>query len=187
MAEAQREQEGAAANASASPASADSATSAVSNDLEVLRRDLEEANRRGQEYLSLAQRAQADFVNFRKRVEQERGESLQAGKAALALRILPVLDDFERALQHVPADLAGNDWVQGVELIGRKLRAALEAEGITPIEALGQEFNPWEQEAVMQGPSSPEEAGKVTEVFRSGYKLGSKVLRPAQVKVGTGP
>jgi len=190
MAEREKEQREAAASEQSGDSNGERGAvgnETVAEELEALRRDLDEANRKGQEYLSLAQRAQADFINYRRRVEQERGESLQAGKATLALRILPVLDDFDRALKAMPADLAQHEWVQGIALIARKLRTALEAEGITPIEALGQEFNPWEHEAVMQAPSSEEEAGKVLEVFQTGYKLGNKVLRPAQVKVGRGP
>ncbi len=179
--------EGAPAPQGAGQNSLESAAASAAEELDILRRDLEEANRKGQEYLSLAQRAQADFVNYRRRVEQERGESLQAGKAELALLILPVLDDFDLALKHMPADLAQNEWVQGVGLIARKLRTALEAGGITPIEALGQEFNPWEHEALAQVPSSEEQAGKVIQVIRQGYKLGNRALRPAQVVVGRGP
>jgi molecular chaperone GrpE len=154
--------------------------------LESLKRDLDEANRKLQEYLGLAQRTQADFVNYRRRVEVERGESMSAGKAALAHRILPVIDDFDRALKHVPADVEDNDWVKGISHIARKLAAALEAEGIVHIQALGEEFTPWEHEALMHSPSTDDEAGKVIEVYREGYKQGDRVLRPAQVIVGKG-
>ena len=157
-----------------------------SADLEALRQDLEEANRKLQEYLGLAQRTQADFVNYRRRVEAERGESLIAGKAVLAQRLLPALDDFDRALRSVPKDLAENDWVKGIGLVARKLSSALEAEGIVRIQALGEEFNPWEHEAMMHAPSSEDAAGKVVEVYREGYRQGEKVLRPAQVIVGKG-
>jgi molecular chaperone GrpE len=158
----------------------------ASADIAELTRQLEKANQSAQEYLSLAQRTQADLVNYRRRVEQERGESLNAGKTLIAMRILPALDDFDRAIKARPADLAQNDWALGVDLIARKLKAALEAEGVTRIEALGAEFNPWEHEAMMQAPSSDDDAGKVTEVFREGYKLGDKIIRPAQVIVGKG-
>ena len=97
-----------------------------------------------------------------------------------------MLDDFDRALKHLPADLAQTDWAKGIDLIARKLLAALEGEGVTRIAALGAEFSPWEHEAMMHAPSSDDESGKVTEVFREGYKLGDKVIRPAQVIVGKG-
>lgn len=155
-------------------------------ELEALRKDLEDATREGQEYLGLLKRTQADFVNYRRRVDQERGESLSAGKAALAHRILPVLDDFDRAVKAMPSDLAKNEWAQGIELIARKLNAALEAEGIARIQALGADFDPWQHEAMMHAPSTEEQAGKVIEVYREGYKQGDKVLRPAQVIVGKG-
>ncbi len=163
------------------------AATTPADELSALRQDLDEANRKGQEYLGLLQRAQADFVNYRRRVEQERGESLKAGKGELALRILPVLDDFDRALKNRPDDLAQNQWVQGIELIGRKLLSALEAEGVVRIQPLGKDFDPWEHEAVLHAPSAPDMAGKVVDVYREGYKLGNKVLRPAQVMVGRGP
>jgi len=167
-------------------ASGADAAPAAPVEAEALRQELDEARGKAREYLGLLQRAQADFVNYRRRVEQERGESILAGRADLAQRILPAIDDFDRAVQNRPAELADSQWVQGIELIGRKVRAALEGAGIVSIDALGQEFDPWEHEAVMQAPSSPEEAGRVIEVFRAGYKQGSKVLRPAQVKVGRG-
>src|SRR5512138_926996 len=87
-----------------SPAGADEKTTAD------LSAQLEKANQTAQEYLSLAQRTQADLVNYRRRVEQERGESLNAGKTMIVMRILPVLDDFERALKARPADVPQNDW-----------------------------------------------------------------------------
>jgi molecular chaperone GrpE len=155
-------------------------------DVEALRQELDEVARKGQEYLALAQRAQADLVNYRRRVEAERGESLKAGKAELARRILPVLDDFDLSNRHLPADLTQTEWAKGFDLIARKLRAALEADGISRIEALGADFDPYQHEAVMQGPSSDDQAGKVIEVFREGYRYGDRVLRPAQVKVGQG-
>ncbi len=156
------------------------------NDLEALRQELDEVARKGQEYLAIAQRAQADLVNYRRRVESERGESFRAGKAELALRIVPVLDDFDLASKNMPPEIADSHWALALDLIARKLRSALEADGITRIEALGEEFDPRYHEAVLQGPSPDDQEGKVIEVFREGYRIGDRILRPAQVKVGTG-
>jgi molecular chaperone GrpE len=188
MAEQEEERQAPASAETAGPDDAENAADAgaENGDLEMLRKDLDEANRKGQEYLGLLQRTKADFVNYRRRVDQERGESLNSGKAMLALRILPVLDDFDRALKAMPGDLAKNEWAQGIELIARKMNAALEAEGIARIQALGAEFNPWEHEAMMHAPSTEEQSGRVIEVYREGYKQGDKVLRPAQVIVGRG-
>jgi molecular chaperone GrpE len=156
------------------------------NDLDALRQELDEVARKGQEYLSLAQRAQADLVNYRRRVESERGESFRAGKSELALRILPVLDDFDLAFKNMPKDVAESHWSLAFDLIARKLRSALEADGIVRSDALGEEFDPRVHEAVLQGPSSDDQEGKVVEVYREGYRIGDRILRPAQVKVGQG-
>ncbi len=175
----------------ATPAGGDSqptAGQATANgsDLEALRQELDEVARKGQEYLAIAQRAQADLVNYRRRVESERGESFRAGKAELAMRILPVLDDFDLAFKNMPPDVADSHWALAFDLIARKLRSALEADGIARIEALGAEFDPRYHEAMLQGPSPDDQEGKVTEVYREGYRIGDRILRPAQVKVGTG-
>lgn len=170
---------------SAESAAAES-TQTAEGQLEALRQELDEVARKGQEYLAIAQRAQADLLNYRRRVEAERGESFRAGKAELALKVLPVLDDLDLAFRNMPPDVAASDWAKGFDLVARKLRAALEADGITRIEALGADFDPWQHEAVLQGPSRDDEEGKVVDVFRVGYRYGERVLRPAQVKVGTG-
>jgi molecular chaperone GrpE len=161
-------------------------TTAEAGDLESLRQELDEVARKGQEYLSIAQRAQADLANYRRRVESERGESFRSGKAELAMRILPVLDDLDLAFKNMPPGVAESEWAKGFDLVARKLRSALEADGITRIEALGADFDPWQHEAVLQGPSPEDQAGKVVEVFREGYRYGDRILRAAQVKVGQG-
>lgn len=176
---------------SASPAGDDSQTAAGQattngGDLDTLRQELDEVARKGQEYLAIAQRAQADLVNYRRRVESERGESFRVGKSELALRILPVIDDFDLAFRNMPKDVAESHWALAFDLIARKLRSALEADGITRIEALGEEFDPRQHEAVLQGPSPDDQEGRVIEVFREGYRIGDRILRPAQVKVGQG-
>jgi len=155
-------------------------------DVDALRQELEEATRKGQEYLAIAQRAQADLLNYRRRVEAERGESFRSGKSELALRILPVLDDFDLAFRNMPPDIAESHWAVAFDLIARKLRTALEAEGIAKIDALGAEFDPRYHEAVMQAPSPDDQEGNVVEVFRDGYRFGDRVLRPSQVVVGRG-
>lgn len=152
--------------------------------LERLQRDLEEARGKEQEFRNLLQRVQADFVNYRRRVEQERAEHAVAERIAIYRSILPVLDDFERAIEATPPDLKQNDWVQGVILVLRKLRTTLERQGVQSIEALGKDFDPWEHEAVLSEEAGPENVGKVVAVLREGYKLDGRVIRPAQVKVG---
>jgi len=147
--------------------------------------ELEAANQRAEEYLRLAQRTQADFINYRRRVEQERAEQAARARGDVILRILPVLDDFERALAAVPPEAAGQDWLEGVRLIERKLRAVLESEGVTRIEAEGQPFDPWQHEAVARQVAPGVAPNTVIAVHRAGYRLGDRVLRPAQVVVAT--
>ena len=158
-------------------------TGAEEQPLEALRSELEEANRKGEEYLRLLQRVQADFINYRRRMEQERAEQAKYAKSDVVLKLLPVLDDFDRALASVPADAAGSDWVQGIEMIRRKLQTLLESEGVQRLEAVGQPFDPWQHEAVMYEEAPGAEEGSVVEEFRPGYKLYDRVIRPAQVKV----
>ena len=155
-------------------------------EVDTLQSELDEAKSKAEEYLNLLQRVQADFVNFRRRVDQERSEQALSSRANVILKFLPVLDDFERALQNVPSEDKNLDWMQGIALIQRKLLNILEAEGVTRIEALGKEFNPWEMEAVLHQASNEHEEGEVTAVFRDGYKLNDKVIRPAQVAVAKG-
>jgi molecular chaperone GrpE len=135
----------------------------------------------------MAQRERADSQNYRRRAEQEKAEAFDRGRGEVLLQVLPVLDDFERALEALPAERREEDWVQGLMLIERKLRAALESTGLERIAAEGQPFDPWEHEAVLHEDRSDVEAGTVATVARQGYRLGGRVLRPAQVVVAKQP
>lgn len=129
-------------------------------------------------------RAAADLKNFKRRTEEERTNLVRNATARLIMKLLPVLDDFDLAMQHVPPEVAETSWFGGVEGIYRKLQLVLEGEGVTPIEALGQTFDPHFHEAVMHEPAHPEHVGKVTADLRRGYTLHDKVVRPSMVKVG---
>src|SRR5947209_6864863 len=101
------------------------------------------------QYLDALQRERASFINYRRRSEQERAETIQFAAASLIKKLLPVVDDFDRALAAIPEEeRKNNKWVEGVELIARKLHNILEQEGVQPIEALGQPFDPNLHEAV---------------------------------------
>jgi len=149
-------------------------------EFEALKKQFEESQAQAAEYKDGWQRAVADFQNYRKRVERENGEVYQNALAGILRRYLPILDDLERALQSRPADLA---WVEGVELIYRKLQAILEAEGVKRIEAEGQTFDPNVHEAISQEPAEGQESGQVIAVVQNGYMLGERVIRPAMVRV----
>lgn len=133
-------------------------------------------------YLDQLKRSLAEFANYRRRVDQERAQARELATRDLLRALVPIVDDFQRALAAVPEELRGNPWVQGVHLIERKLVALLEREGVTPIEALGQPFDPGLHEAVATEPGSTQNI--VVEVYQKGYRHGQHLLRPAMVKVG---
>ena len=129
------------------------------------------------------QRAQADLVNYRRRRDTERAELVKYRSESLLSRLLPVLDEFTLALAQ-PADGPSSDsWLEGFHLINRKLNALLELEGVQQIDALGNQFDPAEHEAIAQQPTAEKEDGEVLMVVRNGYKLHNRLLRPAQVIV----
>jgi molecular chaperone GrpE len=137
-------------------------------------------------YLDLAQRTQADFVNYKRRAERERADEAQAARADLLGHLLPALDDLERALGHVPDELRGNPWAEGLPLVARQLRLALARAGVERIGAEGDAFDPREHEAVAYQPHAGYTEGQVAHVARPGYRLGDRVIRPAQVVVAQG-
>jgi len=143
----------------------------------------EEAAQKAEEYLKHWQRAQADFINYKRRTEQEKTELTKFANAMLILKILPALDDLERAADTVQPELAGLNWVQGVLAIQQKFTRLLEALDVKELTAEGDQFDPSRHEAIGQQPG-PE--GRVVHVAQKGYLLGDKVLRPAMVIVGDG-
>jgi molecular chaperone GrpE len=150
-------------------------------DVESLKRELAEEKAKAEDYLSGWQRTQADFQNYRRRVEEEKGEMVNFANSMLILNLLPVLDDLERALDTITPKLAGLTWVDGIGLIHRKLRAILEGHGVTEIKAQGQPFDPNLHQAVLHGEG---EEGMVIEELQKGYMLRDRVLRPTMVTVG---
>jgi molecular chaperone GrpE len=152
-------------------------------DIEVLRQSLAEEKEKAEGYLANWQRAQADFINYKRRSEQEKQELSKFANSVLMLGLLPILDDLERAFASVPGELAKLTWVDGVKLIERKLWATLEAQGLSQIKALGEPFDPNFHEAVRHGKGKE---GIVIEELQKGYKLDDRVIRPAMVIVGSG-
>ena len=131
------------------------------------------------------QRCQADFANYRRQAEEDRKKLLRLANADLLHEILPVLDNFQLAAKHVPAELENNNWAQGVKQIEKQLETILESEGLTRIETVGTEFNPHLHEAIEHVESDQPE-GIITDEISAGYKFGEEVLRPARVKVSSG-
>src|SRR5512141_404467 len=153
------------------------------DDPTTLKQALEQERAKSAEYLDSWRRAAADFSNFRKRSEKESGEMAKFANSVLISRLLPVLDDFDRAFQTIPEELRGLTWVDGINLISRKLRAVLDAEGLKPIDAMGKAFDPNFHEAVIHEETDKAEEGTVTGELQKGYMLGERVLRPTMVKV----
>lgn len=155
-----------------------------SEEIKGLSAQLDEARREKEEFLALAKRTQADFINYKHRVEEERRELEKYAKTNLLLKVLGIVDDFQRALGHLPQEDMPAQWLEGIQLIQRKLDLFLETEGISKIEAVGKEFNPLEHEALSFEKGQEIDDGKVISVIREGYKLHNKVIRAAQVTVG---
>ncbi len=155
----------------------------VSEDIESIVKALEEEKGKAETYLANWQRSQADLVNYKRRSEQERAEVTNFANSTLILNLLPVLDDLARALAIVPEELVESAWVEGIRHIYRKLKAVLEAQGLSEIEAEGKDFDPNFHEAVM---AVEGEEDKVIEEIQKGYRLRERVIRPTMVKVGKG-
>lgn len=151
---------------------------------EELQMRLQQAEQESASYKDQYLRATADLKNYKRRIEQERGDLIRNAGASILMKLLPIIDDLDLAMQHVPADVAQTPWFNGVQGVHRKLLVTLEGEGVKPIEAAGQTFDPNLHDAVMNEDAGPENAGKVTAELRRGYMLHDKILRPAMVKVG---
>jgi molecular chaperone GrpE len=144
--------------------------------------ELEQLRGEKEELENLAKRTQADFVNFRNRMEIEKKDWIKYGETQVLMDLIQVLDNFSQAAKHVPEDLKDNQWVQGIQNIEKQFEEILKAKGVEKIECLGEQFDPNFHEAMLQE-ESDEEEGTVLEVFAEGYKLGDKVIRAAKVKV----
>jgi len=153
------------------------------SDIEALNRMVEEEKEKASNYLANWQRAEADFSNYKKRLEQEKNETTSYANWALILNLLPVLDDLDRAIDAAPSEITDNAWFEGIKLIQKKLWTVLKSNGISEIEALGKPFDPNVHEAVahLEG-----EEGIVVNEIQKGYKLKDRLLRPSLVGVGKG-
>ena len=155
---------------------------AEQEDVEKLRQALAEEKEKAERYLANWQRAQADYINYKRQSEQEKEEIRQFANSVLALNLLPILDDLERAFASLPPDAEAPGWLEGFKLIERKLRANLEAQGLSPIKALGEPFDPHLHEAIRQDKGKE---GIVIEELQKGYIFHDRVIRPSRVVVGS--
>ena len=150
---------------------------------EALQQALEKAQAEAKDYLDQLLRARADYANYKRRAEQEKKDLLRYGSVGLLTRLLPVLDDFERAFLVVPAGVEKLTWVNGIALIYRKLQVVVEAEGLETIRTGGQKFDPSLHEAITTEDRDDLEDGAIVAEVQKGYKLGDRVLRPTLVRV----
>jgi molecular chaperone GrpE len=146
--------------------------------------DLDAVTRQRDEFYDLLLRKTAEFDNYRKRQERERRELSDYTTGEFVKELLPVLDDFARALKPAGGG-APETFRQGIELIWRRLQDALAKRGVTMIDPLGEQFDPHIHEAVARAAAHGHRDGEIVEVFSPGYKLGDRLLRPAMVKVAT--
>ncbi|HMU91555.1 MAG TPA: nucleotide exchange factor GrpE [Anaerolineales bacterium] len=152
----------------------------ASAEREALINQLKEAEARVIEYKDGWARSQAEFQNYKKRIERDNELTYASMKGDIIKKVLPALDDLERALQNRPADDA---WASGIELIARKMQNILEGEGLKRIDAKGKPFDPNFHEAISHEPADGVESEHVIDVVQNGYMLGDRVIRPALVRV----
>jgi molecular chaperone GrpE len=169
--------------AAAAPAQPDEALTA---EMDRLRAELEAAQAEMAEHKASLQRTAADFANYRRRTAEDRERELGLASESLLRKVLAVADDFDRALDAMPEELKAVSWIQGIVLLDRKLRALLESEGVTPIEAVGRPFDPREHEAIASVPATGRPDGEVVAEVQRGYRVRDRVLRPAMVAVARG-
>ncbi len=134
-------------------------------------------------YLDNWKRTQADFLNYKRRCEQEKEDTVKFGNSMLLLALLPVLDDLQRALGSVPKDIDNIPWVEGIRLIERKFNKCLDSQGVKVIKTEGEAFDPNIHEAALHVDG---EDGMIINELQKGYKLYDRVIRPAMVAVGNG-
>ena len=148
-----------------------------------LLKDLHSVQKGAGESKELAQRAQAELSNFRKRTEDDRITLQRQSNSRLLVKMLPVVDELELAVNHAEGKKPSKSWVEGVMLIQRKVSALLETEGVTKIDAVGAPFNPVEHEAVGTEEDKKFASGHIIQVVRNGYRLHDRVIQAAQVVV----
>lgn len=158
------------------PTDAASSAEALLKEIVVLKEELIK-------FRDLAGRAQADLQNAKARVERESDDLRKFASEEMIRKILPTLDNFQRAFQHVPSELATHEWVKGVSAIESDLMTQMTAAGLKRMQSVNQPVDASRHEILTAGPGPID---TVIEVFEEGYELNGKVLRPAKVKVGDG-
>jgi molecular chaperone GrpE len=157
------------------------------DEVERLREELSEAEAEAEEYLDGWRRAQAEFSNYKKRQRAEQAKLRELANANLLRKLLPVLDDFDRALATMPEGIRHLSWSDGLFMVEQKLEGILETEGVERIDTEGKRFDPNVHEAVTHEVMPGYEEGEIIGEVQKGYILGDRVLRPALVRVAKTP
>lgn len=161
----------------------DTSPARLTAELDQVRAELEASRQEAAENKAAWQRSAADFANYRRRTEQEREAVVGLANEVLLAKLLAIVDDFDRAIANMPEELRGVSWVEGIGAIDRKLDQLLQSEGVTPIEALGKQFDPHEHEAISYEDRPGVREGTVIAELQKGYRLRDRVIRPAMVAV----
>lgn len=163
----------------------DSSAAAPVEDVVQLQEQLEAALQQAEEAEAGWQRTRADFTNFKRRTETAQAESAGRANDALLLKVVGLVDDFDLAIEHVPEEARGTAWLEGIGAIDRKLRQLLESQGVKPMEAEGQPFDPREHQAISYEDTDAAPDGVVLRELQRGYYIGDRILRPAFVAVAS--
>ncbi len=153
------------------------------SDIEELKKKLQDCERLRDEYLAGWQRSRADFLNYKKEeIERIKG-LLDHTKEELILKILPILDNLERAEQNIPENLKNSNWVKGIFQIKNQFKNFLKNEGVEEMKIEGENFNPNFHEAIEEVERKDKKSGEIVEVVEKGYLINGQLLRPAKVRV----
>jgi molecular chaperone GrpE len=160
-----------------------SAQDESANTIVDLQLQLEAEKKKNEECLDALRRMQADFINYKRRSVQEQQEARASAESSVIERLLPVLDDLGRALDATPTEYADQSWVEGIFLVRRRLFNTLEQMGVRQVGNVGEAFDPHIHDALMTQSGTGSPMGTVVQVTRSGYAMGERIIRPAQVIV----
>ena len=166
------------------PSDSDSSSNTEENPtIILLKEELEKALAEVENFKDIAKRAQSDLINFKRRADDEKTEQRFSIKSSILLSIITILDDFTLAMDMLPEDTESETWLEGIQIIHRKIENLLESQMVTKIDAIGKHFQPWEFEALQYKETKDFEENIVVEVIKEGYKFNGQILRPAQVIV----
>ena len=153
------------------------------NEVEEIKKELEDAKAKCEEYLNGWKRERADFLNYKKNEIDKMAEMLKYANEDIVLRIIPILDNIYLAEAHIPEELKDHQWIKGFKHIKTQLAEFLKKEGVEHIKALGEKFDPTTMDAVQEVESKDEEPGVVKEETQRGYTLNGKIIRATKVKI----